>query len=97
MANCLRNSSEMDSYRIEWKHSAVKELKHLPRQVVARILEAAERLASDPYPSGVRKLAGSEHSYRIRVGNYRVVYSIFSMTFIIEVIRVGHRKNVYDK
>ncbi len=85
----------MDSYKIEWKQATVKELKSLPKQVVVRILNAVERLESEPYPSGVRKLVGSEHSYRIRVGDYRIVYSIFSSNLIIEVIRVGHRKNVY--
>lgn len=87
----------MDSYKIEWKRSAVKELKHLPKQEIARMLEAVERLARDRYPSGVRKLAGSEHSYRIRVGDYRIIYNILSKTLIIEIIRVGHRKNVYDR
>ncbi len=87
----------MNSYKIEWKHSAVKELKHLPKQVIVRVLEAVERLASDPFPSGVRKLACAEHSYRIRVGDYRIVYNLISKTLILEVIRVGHRKNVYDR
>ncbi len=87
----------MDSYKIEWKHSAVKELKHLPKQVIVRMLEAVERLASDPFPSGVRKLAGAEHSYRIRVGDYRIVYNLLSRALLIEIIRVGHRKNVYDR
>lgn len=87
----------MDSFKVEWKHSAVKELKHLPKQVVTRMLEAVESLAKDPYPSGVRKLTGSEHSYRIRVGDYRIVYNIRSSILVIEIIRVGHRKNVYDR
>jgi mRNA interferase RelE/StbE len=69
----------------------------LPKLVVARVLEAVEHLANDPYPSGVRKLAGSEHSYRIRLGDYRIVYYVVSLTLVIEVIRVGHRKNVYDR
>lgn len=87
----------MDSFKVEWKHSAVKELKHLPKQVVTRMLEAVESLAKDPYPCGVRKLTGSEHSYRIRVGDYRIVYNIRSSILVIEIIRVGHRKNVYDR
>lgn len=87
----------MDSYKVEWKRSAVKELRHLPKQVVVRMLEAIEHLANDAYPSGARKLAGSEHSYRIRVGDYRIVYNVLSLTFVIEIIRVGHRKNIYDR
>jgi mRNA interferase RelE/StbE len=86
----------MASYRVEWKRSAVKELKQLPKDVVARILRAVGQLPANPYPSGIRKLVGSESSYRIREGDYRVLYSIVSSTLIIEIIRVGHRKDVYD-
>ena len=87
----------MDSHKVEWKRSAVKELKQLPKDVVVRILKAVEQLSANPYPAGVRKLVGSEHSYRIREGDYRVVYNIVSSTLIIEIIRVGHRKDVYDR
>lgn len=86
----------MDSYRIEWKHSALKELKQLPKDVVARIIRAVGQLPENPYPSGIRKLVGSENSYRIREGDYRILYSIVSSTLIIEIIRIGHRKDVYD-
>jgi mRNA interferase RelE/StbE len=87
----------MDSYRIEWKRSATQELRRLPREMVGRILKAVEQLATDPYPSGVRKLAGSEHTYRIRVGDYRVIYSILASALLIEIIRVGHRRDVYNR
>ena len=87
----------MDSYKIEWKHSAARELRKLPREAVSRILQAVEELSADPYPTGVRKLVGSEQTYRIRVGDYRVVYSVFSSTLIIQIIRVGHRKDVYNR
>jgi mRNA interferase RelE/StbE len=87
----------MDSYRIEWKRSATQELRRLPREMVGRILKAVEQLATDPYPSGVRKLAGSEHTFRIRVGDYRVIYSILASALLIEVIRVGHRRDVYNR
>lgn len=87
----------MDSYKVEWKRSAVKELKHLPKDTVARILKAVGRLPANPYPAGVRKLVGSEHSYRIREGDYRIIYSVALSTLVIEIIRVGHRKDVYDR
>ena len=87
----------MASYRIEWKHSAVKELKRLPKEVVVRILKAVEQLAANPYPSGVRKLIGSEHSYRLREGSYRIIYTVSSSALLIEIIRVGHRKDVYNR
>jgi len=86
----------MDSYEIEWKRSAVKELKQLPKEMIARILQTVASLANDPFPAGVKKLVGSKHTYRIREGDYRVIYDVLSKTLVIEIIRVGHRKDVYD-
>jgi mRNA interferase RelE/StbE len=87
----------MDSYSIEWKRSAAQELKKLPREVVGRIVKAVEQLSTDPYPSGVRKLVGAEHTYRIRVGDYRIIYSVRASALIIEIIRVGHRRDIYNR
>ena len=87
----------MTSYKIEWKRSAVKELRDFPRNAVERILKAVEQLSENPYPVGVRRLVGSEHTYRIREGDYRVIYSVTASSLIVEVIRVGHRKNAYDR
>ena len=56
----------MASYRIEWKRSAVKDLKGLPQKVISYIVEAVMGLAADPHPLGVKKLVGSEHTYRVR-------------------------------
>ncbi|MGA9998339.1 MAG: hypothetical protein WBP93_23195 [Pyrinomonadaceae bacterium] len=63
----------MDSYKIEWKRSASKEFKALPKEVRPRILDAVEQLSGNPYPHGVKKLIGSEHTYRIIEGSYRVI------------------------
>ena len=87
----------MDTYSIEWKSSALKELKRLDRQAIPRILRAVEALADDPFSGDVRKLKGSEHSYRLRVGHYRVVYNVFEARLIVEIIRVRHRKDVYER
>ena len=87
----------MDSYNIEWKHSAARERRKLPREAVLRILQAVEQLATEPYPHGVRKLVGAQHTYRIRVGDYRVVYNVVSSTLIIQIVRVGHRRDVYNR
>jgi mRNA interferase RelE/StbE len=84
-------------YKIEWKHSAKKELKRLNREDIPRIIEAVENLSIDPYPIGSRKLQGCEQLYRIRVSNYRVVYSVKNKILLIEIIRVGHRKDIYKK
>jgi mRNA interferase RelE/StbE len=87
----------MASYTIEWKRSAVKELRALPGDAVNRVLQAVEQLAANPYPAGVRKLVGAERIYRIREGNYRIIYTVTAAALLIEVIRVGHRKDVYDR
>lgn len=85
----------MASYRVEWKLSARKELRKLPRELIGRIVSATGALADVPHPPGSRKLKGSEHTYRIRLGDYRVIYSVRSEVLCIEIIRVGHRKAVY--
>lgn len=85
----------MVSYRVEWKRSAAKELKKLPPSVILRILDSVRGLAEDPYPHGARKLAGSDHSYRIRIGDYRVVYTVEDDFLLVQIIRVGHRRDVY--
>jgi mRNA interferase RelE/StbE len=64
----------MGSYSVRWKHSAAKELRGLDRDVIARILRTVDELAHDPCPSGSRKLRGSDRTYRLRVGDYRIVY-----------------------
>jgi mRNA interferase RelE/StbE len=85
----------MVSYQIEWKSSAYKELQKLPRPIIGKIVAAVAELSSEPYPHGVKKLIGSERSYRIRIGDYRVVYEIIENKLIIEIVRVRHRKDVY--
>jgi len=87
----------MAFYKIEWKNSAKKELKKLDRNVIPKIITAVESLASEPHPAGHKKLQGSEHTYRIRTGDYRIVYSIEDQILLIEIIKVGHRKDIYKK
>ena len=87
----------MDIYQIDWKSSALRELKRLDRQIVPRIVTAVEALSSSPFPPGIKKLHGGESAYRIRIGDYRVVYEVYSNRLIIEITRVRHRKDVYKK
>lgn len=82
-------------YRIEWKKSAVKELSKLDKQAATRILAAVEELSQKPLPQGVRKLVGSDNAYRIRIGDYRVVYSLFQKQLLVHIVRVVHRREVY--
>jgi mRNA interferase RelE/StbE len=87
----------MDSYKIAWKQSAVKELKKLPKEMIAKILATVEKLSSNPCPPKTTKLIGTQQSFRIRVGDYRIVYNVFSKTLIIEIVRVRHRRDVYQR
>ena len=85
----------MASCKIEWKSSAAKELRKLDRETIRRVLAAVEALAIDPYPQGTRKIKGSSRSYRIRVGEYRIIYCIQEGPPTVEIIRVGHRRAIY--
>ena len=87
----------MACYRIEWRPSIKKDLKRVSKSEVPRIIKAVEALSDTPRPSGSTKLSGSESTYRIRIGSYRVIYEIYDDTILIEVVKVGHRKDVYKK
>ena len=87
----------MTSYKVQWKQSAKKELKKLDKQTIRRILQAVEKLANDPYSRGCKKLVGSKSIYRIRVGDYRIVYDTQPLVLTVEIIKVGHRREVYRK
>jgi mRNA interferase RelE/StbE len=84
----------MARFEIRIKRSAAKELLRLPRADNRRIVGRIHALADDPRPQGCEKLAGHE-SYRIRQGDYRIVYTIDDTCVVVEVIRVGHRRDVY--
>ncbi len=85
----------MAIYRIEWRSSAIKELKRIDKSTVPRIINAVESLAPNPRPVDVRKLRGSERSFRIRVGDYRIVYEILDDSLVVFIVRIRHRKDVY--
>lgn len=87
----------MASYEIQWKHSAEKDLRGIDRQFISRILEAVSSLSDDLFPSQHRKLQGSESSYRIRIGDYRVIYQTDIENKIIVIYHVRHRKDIYRK
>jgi len=84
----------MANYKIEIKKSAAKEISKLPRVALKRILERIEALGEEPRPKGCKKLSADE-KYRIRVGVYRVLYSIDDDRLIIFVVKAGHRKEIY--
>lgn len=84
------------AYRVLVTRSVQKQLLKLPKTATDRLQAAIDDLAHDPRPSGVKKLKGLE-GYRIRVGDYRVLYSIFDDVLLVEVVKVGQRGNVYDE
>lgn len=86
------------TYRVELKPQADRQLQRLPQPVQIRIVRALRGLADNPRPRGVKKLADdAEDLYRIRVGDYRVVYQIQDDRLIVLVVRVGHRRDVYRR
>jgi mRNA interferase RelE/StbE len=87
----------MAFYKIEWKRSASKELRSLPKDVIAEIVTRVTSLGEDPFPLGVKKLAGAEHTYRIRFSSYRVIYTVSKDNLLVEIVRVGHRQSVYRR
>ncbi len=87
----------MVSYRLEFKPSAERELRKLPSIVVARVSGVIDSLVVNPFPAHSVKLAGSINAYRIRVGDYRIVYTVENKVLLITVIRVRHRKEAYRK
>lgn len=84
----------MASYSLLIKPSAAKELEALPLEDRRKIITRIEALASMPRPHGYEKLSGQEH-YRVRQGDYRVVYSVDDETRTVLVVKVGHRRDVY--
>ena len=86
----------MASYRVVLTSSAAKELKGLSREHVERIVPRIENLASNPRPPGCKKLKGGDREWRIRVGDYRVVYTIDDKKLLVEVTRIRHRSQVYE-
>jgi mRNA interferase RelE/StbE len=86
----------VSSYRVALTSSAEKELHGLPRNVIARIMPRLERLVSAPRPPGCKKLKGGDNEWRIRVGDYRVVYIIDDSARTVDVTRIAHRREAYE-
>ncbi len=84
----------MASCSVLLKRSAAKELEAVPRKDREKLVAKIARLANDPRPPGSEKLAGDE-KYRMRYGDYRVLYEINDASVVIVVVRVGHRREVY--
>ncbi len=84
----------MAEYKVYFKESVEKDISTIPKKDLQKILRRIEILSQDPRPQGHEKLTGQER-YRIRQGNYRIVYSIQDQELTVWVVKVGHRKEVY--
>ena len=86
----------MASYRVFIKPSAAKEIEAVgQKKDRERIVASIRTLARDPRPVGCEKLSGAPDRYRLRVGRYRIIYSIGDAGLLVVVVRIGHRKDVY--
>jgi mRNA interferase RelE/StbE len=87
----------VSSYKVALTSSAAKELQKLPTHLVARVFPRIEKLASNPRPPSCKKIQGGDREWRIRIGDYRVVYTVDEKNFFVEVTRIRHRKDVYQR
>lgn len=85
----------MSDFAITFARSARKYLAKLPSQMADKILDEIEKLVSNPRPAGCKRLKGFKHLWRIRSGDYRVIYSINEGTRVVDISIVRHRKDVY--
>jgi mRNA interferase RelE/StbE len=84
------------TYSVFFSESAAKEIRNFPKTVIIRIVNASGRLAIEPRPAGCKKLKGNQEDiWRIRVGDYRIIYVIEDTIRIVEIRKVRHRKDVY--
>jgi len=84
------------SYQVEFAKPAAKQFKALPDQEKRKLQPKIDALATNPRPSGVIKLKGEDNLYRIRAGDYRIVYTIEDEKLFILVVKVGHRRDIYN-
>lgn len=87
----------MASYNVIFKPSVEKDLRSLPKAIIARVMSGVEGLKSNPFPRQATKLAGTERLHRLRVGDYRVIYEVDVQALRITVHYIRHRREVYNK
>lgn len=82
-------------YQIEFSRQADRQFRNLPSQIQQRLKLRIDSLATTPRPHGSEKLSGADQLYRIRVGDYRLVYTVEDNRLLVLVVKVGHRREVY--
>ena len=86
-----------DRYALTFRPAALRALRKLDRQIAERIKIATEALRDDPRPSGAKMLTGSHGLWRIRIGDYRVVYTVDDQQRLVRVAAAGHRRDIYTR
>ena len=86
----------MANYTIEFTPAAARAFRKLSFETQNRLGKVLDRLSSNPLPNGVKKLSGEENLFRVRVGDYRIVYQMKSKELTVLIVRMGHRREVYD-
>jgi len=84
-------------YVVRFSRSVAKDIRRIPSATVDRIQKVFDALAQNPFPSGAEPISGYEHHFRVRVGNYRIIYAVSSDIRIVLIIKIGHRKDVYRR
>lgn len=84
-------------YTVEFSTVAAKALRRLPKTMLHRVSEVIDRLAEDPSPRGVKKLQGADDIFRVRVGDWRILYSIEDNVLIIWILDIAHRRDAYRR
>jgi mRNA interferase RelE/StbE len=87
----------MALFEINWKSSSERDLRKIDKQYIPRILDAIESLANDPFPSQSKKLKDSESGFRLRIGDYRIIYQVDSEKKEIIIYHLRHRKDAYRR
>lgn len=85
----------METYSLCFKKSAEKDLRKIPKEILPTIFDHIENLANEPGPHDAYKLAGAENLYRIRIGDYRVIYQVLHGSREVTVIYIRHRSVAY--
>lgn len=85
----------MSRFTVDFTAAAARQIRKLPVRERNRLLDAIEGLTEDPRPHGAKKLVGEQLAWRIRVGDYRVIYEILDERLTVTVVRAGHRREVY--
>jgi mRNA interferase RelE/StbE len=82
-------------YKVQLKRSVIKTLKSIPQKEIKKIGKKIDSLEQNPVPKDSKKIKGEKDLYRVRVGNYRILYFFQNSDLIVLVIRVDHRKDIY--